>query len=130
MLSELVGLWEIPYRPLRLVIASASQNAAPRVLVLKLFGPLPHISHEIHHTERTRPLRMCVNRIGSAHRAAFVWHRNGIGIPRVSPRIRSSIRALRRILPFPFVWQPFPSPFRICPRILDRDPGYRLVVPP
>src|ERR1700722_19062597 len=117
MLIELVRLREIPHRSLRLVIASAAQNSATRVIVDVFVGPLPHVADEIHHAERTRAGWMRAHAVGTAHRAAFVgrWYR--CGVPLVAPRIDAAVAALRGVLPFPFMRQAFASPRCIGARV-------------
>src|SRR6202034_3901201 len=65
VLVQLIGLREVPDRALRLIVAAAAQNAAPCMLVSKLFRPLPHISHHVHHAERTGSRWMSIHRIGT-----------------------------------------------------------------
>src|ERR1035437_3819113 len=129
MLAKLIRLWEIPNGSLRLVIAAAPQNAASRVLVLELFCPLPHVSYQVHYAKRACTPRVCVNRIRPTHGAALVRHWNRVGIPRVSPRICAPIRALRCILPFPFMRQTLPCPCRVGASILQGHPRHGLVLP-
>src|ERR1700678_1134868 len=129
MFSQLISLWKIPYGPLRLVIAAAPHNAAARVLVLKFFGPLPHIPDEVHYAKRACTLRVSVDRIWSAHRTALVWRRNCGGIPRISPWVDPSIRSLGCILPLPLMRQTLPGPARVGSRIFQRHPCYWLVIP-
>jgi hypothetical protein len=45
MLPKFISLWEIPDGSLGLIIVAASENPAPRVFILELFGPLPHVSN-------------------------------------------------------------------------------------
>src|ERR1022692_3848371 len=61
--------------------------------------------------------------------ASLIWFWNRCIVPLISPRIDSLIRPLRRILPLPFVRQPFTSPLRIGARIFERHPRYWLVLP-
>ena len=67
MLVELIGLGEIKRGALRLVITAPAKNCCARVLVCKLASPLPYIAYQIHYTERTRPVRMCRDRIRATH---------------------------------------------------------------
>src|ERR1700733_2082714 len=129
MLSQLISLRKIPYGSLGLVIAAAPQNATSRVLVLKFFGPLPHVPDQVQDAKRVCPLWVRVDRIWSAHCAALVWRRNCGGIPGVSPWVDASIRPLGCILPLPFVRQTLSGPARIGARIFKRHPGHRLVIP-
>ncbi len=103
MLAKFVSLREIPYRSLGLVITASAQDAPSRVLILKLFRPLPDVSYQVHNPKRTGTLRMCIDRVRSAHRAALVGHGNGVGLPIISPGIHTPICALGRILPLPFM---------------------------
>src|SRR5258708_40110335 len=61
VLVELVGLREIPVRGLRQVGAPAAQRRGASVLVVELVGPLPYVADQVHHTERTRTLRMRIH---------------------------------------------------------------------
>src|SRR5258708_20237440 len=50
VLCQFICLGEIPDRSPRLVIASASQNSAPCMLIQKFIRPLPHIANQVHHS--------------------------------------------------------------------------------
>src|SRR5216684_5098281 len=117
MLVELIGLWKIPYGSLRLVITATPQDAPSRMLILKFFGPLPHVSYQVHHREWACTERVRVDRIGTPHGSSFLRHWNSISIPCVSPGIYASVRTLCRVLPFPFVWQTLSRPRRISSSI-------------
>ena len=103
MLVQLVGLREVPDRALRPIVAAATENAAASVVVDELLRPLPHISDHIHHSKWTGSFRVCVHRIWTSHAARFIGHWNGTLVPLVAPRVETSIRALRCILPLPLV---------------------------
>src|SRR5260370_40942303 len=129
MLVELICLWKIPYGSLRLVITATPQDASSRVLILKFFGPLPHVSYQVHHREWACTQRVRIDRIRTPHGSSFVRHWNGLSIPCVSPGIHASISALCCILPFPFVRQTFSRPRGISSSIFKGHPRHRLVVP-
>jgi len=86
MLVKFVGLGKIPDRALRLIVAAAPQNVGPRVLVNELFRPLPNISGHVHYGKRTRPLRMRVGQIWTAHAPRLIGHGPGACVPLVPPR--------------------------------------------
>src|SRR5216684_3571518 len=129
MLVELICLWKIPDGSLRLVITATPQDASPRVLILKFFGPLPHISYQVHHREWACAQRVRVDRIRTPHGSSFVRHWHGVSIPCVSPWIHASIRTLCRILPLPFMRQTLSRPRSISSSIFKGHPRHRLVVP-
>src|SRR5258708_7306988 len=129
MLVELICLWKIPDGSLRLVITATPQDASPRVLILKFFGPLPHISYQVHHREWACTQRVRVDRIRTPHGSSFLRHWNGVSIPCVSPGVHAAISALCRILPFPFVREAFSRPRGISSSIFKGHPRHRLVVP-
>src|ERR1035438_5054106 len=129
MLVQLVRLRKIPDGSLRLVIAAAPNNRTARVLILKFFCPLPHVSHHVHYSERAGALRMGVNSVRSAYRTRFLRDGNGFYLPIISPWICACVHALCRILPLPFMRQPLACPTRISSRVLQRNPRYWLVIP-
>src|SRR5882757_6129675 len=61
--------------------------------------------------------------------ARVIHRRHGTGIPVWSPGIGPAIAPLGCILPLPDMRQPLPSPSGVSARILNRDPGHRLVAP-
>src|SRR5271163_2807082 len=87
VLVQFVRLREVPDRALRLIVTAAAENTAPRMLVNKLLGPLPDVSYHVHHVKGTCSLRMCVDRIRTAHGARLIGHRDRAIIPLVAPRI-------------------------------------------
>src|SRR5260370_40610124 len=105
MLVQLVRLWEIPDRSLRLVIASSAKNSSTRVLILKFLGPLPHVADQIHDAKRARTLRMRINRIRTSHGTPLLWSWYSFGIPVVTPWIQAVVTALRCVLPLPLMRQ-------------------------
>src|SRR5713226_571825 len=129
MFVELIGLRKIPYGSLWLVITASAQDAPSRVLILKFFGPLPHVSYQVHQREWACTQRVRVDRIRTPHGSSFLRHWNGVSIPCVSPGIHASIGALCRILPFPLVRQTFSRPHRISTSIFKGHPRHRFVVP-
>src|SRR5208337_4679221 len=67
VLIQLISLREVPDRALRLIVTATTKNSAPRVLVNKLFRPLPHISYHVHHAKWTGSRWMSVDRIRTSH---------------------------------------------------------------
>src|SRR6476660_6212139 len=67
MFIQPVGLREIPDRALRLIVASATQDAPPRMLVDELFCPLPHVPNHVHYAKRARSKGMRVHWIRATH---------------------------------------------------------------
>src|ERR1035437_207732 len=107
---QAIGLGEVPDGALRLVVTSAAKYGGAGVLVDELFRPLPDVADQVHHAERTGSFRMCVDRIGTAHGAGLVGHRNRTRIPVVAPRIEAFVNALRPQLPFPLTGQALSGP--------------------
>ena len=129
MLCQFICLGEIPDRSLRLVVTSASQDSASSVLVEKFIGPLPNVADHVHHSERACGFWMSGDGIRTSHRSALVRSGDRGSIPLIPPRIKPAIGALGSILPLPFARQPLSSPGRIRARILQGNPGDRLVCP-
>jgi hypothetical protein len=119
MLVIAIRLWEIPNRPLRLIIAAAAQDRGPCVLIVIFVGPLPHMPDHIFNTERARSIRMPTAIIRRPGIPARVGQGHRICTPIIPPRIDPAIRALGRILPFPFSWQTFARPSAKGSGILD-----------
>src|ERR1700722_9541739 len=67
MFGEPLCLREIPNRTLRFVVFPTAHDCRPSVLVRKLVGPLPNVANQVHHSKRTRTLRMRIHRVRSAH---------------------------------------------------------------
>src|ERR1700733_1047414 len=103
MVIVFVRLGKIPDRTLRLIVAAATQDTSTSVLIYILIGPLPDISHEIHHAKWTCSARMLLYIVGTPHRTALIRNRHGARVPCITPRISSAIRALRGKLPLPFM---------------------------
>src|SRR5215469_10900654 len=102
---ELIRLRKIPHRSLRLIVAAAAQDAGARVFIHDLLGPLPDISCQVHHPERTGTLRMLVHRVWPTQAAAFVRNGNRVSIPLAAPGVPAAVETLRRILPLPLMRQ-------------------------
>src|SRR5580658_11273782 len=129
MRVQLIGLRKIPDRALRLVATAAAKNSAARVLVLKFLGPLPDVAHHILYAKGARAFRMSAHFVRGAHRARLFRRRNRGVVPFLAPRIETSVRSLRGILPFPFVRKALPCPLRVGTRVFLRNPGHWLFVP-
>src|SRR5580698_7404707 len=99
------------------------------MLVHEFVSPLPDVAHHVHHSERTGALRVSVHQRRTRKVAAFVWLRNSRVVPLISPRIQALVFPLGRILPLPFVRQPFAGPLRIGARVFQRYPGYWFILP-
>src|SRR5882724_1678193 len=103
MLHQFVGLGEIPFGSLRLIVTASAHDRGTGVLVEILVGPLPDVSDKVHYAKRTCTIRMSENAVGPAHGAPLVWQRYGGCIPYIAPRVETPVRSLSGILPFPFV---------------------------
>src|SRR6266481_6875899 len=129
VLCQFICFGEIPDRPLRLVVTSASQDSASSVLVEKFISPLPNVADQVHHAERACAFWMSGDGIWAAHRSALVRSGDRGSIPLIPPRVKPAIGALGGILPLPFARQPLSSPGGIRARILQGNPCDRLVPP-
>jgi hypothetical protein len=129
MFTQFVGLRRVEDWILRLVKVASSQNPAAGVFVLKFFGPLPHVSDQIHDAKWAGALRVGIERIRSTHRPSLIGDGHDIYLPVIPPWIRATIAALRRILPLPLMGQALPCPGRISTSISERDPSDRFVFP-
>src|ERR1017187_653138 len=142
----LVGLWKVPNRALRPVVAAAAQNCGSRMLVHVFICPRPHVPHHIHNSKRTRPFGMRLDITRRLHLSTFIGKRcerfrsaclrsTGGNTPRelrkkpitVSPWKLPAIVALCRILPFPFMRKALACPLCILASVLDRNPSYWFV---
>src|ERR1700685_3001610 len=74
VLRKLVGLREIPDRPLRLIVATPTENTAAGVAIDQLIGSRPHCAHKVHHSKRTCPFRVIADAIRTTHGSSFVRH--------------------------------------------------------
>src|ERR1035437_1085290 len=96
MLVVAIGLRKVPDGALWLVMVASAQDGAPCMLVEVLIGPLPHIAHHVHHTERARSLRMRIDIAGRKHHAALVgsrrWRILRIGAHGTRPRTSVELR--------------------------------------
>src|SRR5882762_9766187 len=110
-------------------MAPAPENSRTSVFVLVLVSPLPDISNQVHNTERTGPLRVTSDIGRRAQGSSRVGSWSGTRIPCVSPRVSAVVRSLSRVLPFPFVWKPRPSPRRIRASVFQRHPRHGLRIP-
>src|SRR5713226_4407371 len=119
VLCQFICLGKIPDRSLRLVVTSASQDSASRVLVERFIGPLPNVADQVHHAERACRFWMSGDGIWAAHRLALVRSGDRGSIPLIPPRIKPAIGALGGILPLPFTRQPLSRPGRVRARILQ-----------
>src|SRR5215472_13777917 len=119
VLVQLVRLRKIPDRSLRAVVAAAPQNRRARMVILVLVRPLPDIADEIPNAAGTLALGSQA-RIGRRAQGASLFRRRySACIPRVTPRIQSSVRTLGSVLPLPLVRQTLACPGRIGARIFD-----------
>src|SRR3982074_1343729 len=110
-------------------MAPAPENSRTSVLVLVLVSPLPDIPNQVHNTERTGPLRVTSDIGRPGHGSSRVGRWYGSRIPCVSPRVCAVVRSLSRVLPFPLVWKPLPSPRRIRASVFQRDPRHGFPTP-
>src|SRR5580692_462412 len=67
------------------------------------------------------------NAVRAVHLASLVWHGNRRRVPIIAPRIEASVRALRGVLPLPFMREAFACPRCIGARILECDPRHGFV---
>src|SRR5690242_8958225 len=110
MFVEFVGLGKVPHRPLRLVVAPASNDGGASMLVQILIRPLPNIADKVHHLEWAATFGISIDRSRRAQDTPFVRWRHQFGIPIVAPWVKAAIVPLRRILPLPFVGQTLARP--------------------
>src|SRR5271169_6860147 len=110
MFVEAIGLRKIPDGSSRLIECPSAQNRRARMLVAKLVGPLRNISGHIECAERAGAGGKRIRVGWRAHSSPMVRWRNRPVIPLISPRIEPPVGALRGVLPFPIVRQPFSSP--------------------
>src|SRR5882762_6560473 len=110
-------------------MAPAPENSRTSVFVLVLVSPLPDIPYEVHNTERTGPFRVTSDIGRGAEGSSRVGRWYGSRIPCVSPRVSAVVQSLSRVLPFPLVRKPLPSPRRIGASVFQRHPRHGLRTP-
>src|ERR1035437_3390040 len=116
-------------RVLREIVTATANHSGPGVLVQILVRPLPDIARQVHYTKRAGAAGEGIHISRRTRIAALVRRRHDCGVRFIAPGEQAPVGPLGGVLPFPFVWQAFPSPMSIGTGIFKADPSDGLVAP-